>query len=142
MNTMTFTKTLKRVVGSKMKKIINFCLVLGVIASIGCSGTIFTEVEEWERQKIAHKGKCTLDSNSRRGAIAHAYQSQPVIERAFEKCTSTNSNRDVVYNDTNELAKTCLDVAYSVAGAYNWIRYDNNMYSRDIFTDVKACGGK
>lgn len=38
------------------------------------------------------------------------------IKKDYKVCMSGNSNRDVVYNDTNELAKTCLESAHKLNG--------------------------
>lgn len=62
------------------------------------------------------------------------------IRKEFSSCMKGNSNRDVVYNDTNELAKTCRDIAHNMYGgiaASNWTFSSNELAKVEL--DLRKC---
>ena len=47
------------------------------------------------------------------------------IRQDYRECLKANSNRDVVYNDTNDLANTCRKTAYQLNGGSDFDGYVN-----------------
>lgn len=60
------------------------------------------------------------------------------IRAAMMDCMKGNSNRDVVYNDTNELAKTCKKMAFSLYGGVD--TRGNESYYGSIENSLYECG--
>lgn len=115
---------------------------------IVCSLAVFgiKSIDENYQNKVARESaNCTLglDNNRRTVAIQHVAKREKILA-AFESCLKSNNNRDVVYNDTNELSKSCGKISYTVNGLESPDAMDDVEKSRMIQTiaNVEACGGK
>ena len=60
------------------------------------------------------------------------------IRTAMLDCMKGNSNRDVVYNDTNELAKTCKKMAFSLYGGVD--TRGSESYYGSVESSLYECG--
>lgn len=80
---------------------------------------------------------CNNDDGSRT-AVKNNIVHREEIRTAVMECMKGNTNRDVVYNDTNELAKTCQRIAISMYGGVN-TRFDTAYYGT-IEKSLYDCG--
>ena len=60
------------------------------------------------------------------------------IREDFTMCMKGNSNRDVTYNDTNELAKTCRSLAFTMNGGVDVTGQES--YYANIEQSLYKCG--
>lgn len=115
------------------------CLSLLAIALTGCAKHQF--VEEHEQIQRQEAKDCTLGVKDVRQAVKNNWTYRADIKEDYKVCMSSNSNRDVVYNDTNELAKTCLESAHKLNGGIvpSWSGYHES-YLSTIEASLRNCG--
>lgn len=96
------------------------CVSLIAIALTGC----VKSTEQLEREQAAEAKECSFG-----GGIRQAVKNNWTY-------------RDVVYNDTNELAKTCIESAHKLNGgvvANNWSGYTEGYLAR-VEKSLRDCG--
>lgn len=89
--------------------------------------------------------QCALGNNTYRQRIVNNYVNADKIREDFKDCLKGNSNRDVVYNDTNELAKTCKRVAFELNNGINIQDYSGDPTFETLLKiekNIHDCGGK
>ena len=107
-------------------------LIFSVIVSLAMTACARKDMDKPERTTIP----CTLDVNNYRVAVVNSVKYRDEIRETFIKCQAGNTHRDVVYNDTAELAQYCKDTAYSLYGAMDPSQQEN---TRSILADVMKC---
>lgn len=126
-----------------MYKILGYiATVLGIVTAIGgfvwgLEYTADKSLEKLKAQKEAQILNCTFALADRQ-MVLNNYRYKKEIKEDYRTCMSANTNRDVVYNDTNELAKTCLKSAYALNSGLN--PRNNESYVGDIERSLRHCG--
>jgi hypothetical protein len=107
------------------------------IALTGC----VKSAEQLEREQAAEAKECSFGGGIRQ-AVKNNWTYRDDIKKDYRACIAGNSNRDVVYNDTNELAKTCIESAHKLNGgvvANNWSGYTEGYLAR-VEKSLRDCG--
>lgn len=112
-----------------------FVLFVG-LSLVGCMQPHYPE-----EQIVGTIEDCTLDNEAGyRQRIIHQEKMRVDVRRDFNSCMAGNVHRDVVYNDTNELAETCKKYANEVNGV-NPILISGGI-TGSIYLNIQKCGGK
>lgn len=108
-----------------MKKLL--CAALIGLSLVGCADGVYDQ-------------RVCGSTNGDRQLVKNNYVHRDEIMASFNECMKGNSNRDVVYNDTNELAKTCRKASIATYGGVDTSKGGLETYWASIEASLKKCG--